>query len=457
MKEKNQNIKLLLDKLKKFIISHRLINRDETVLCAVSGGSDSIAMLHLLAQLRGEIGFKIEVAYINHGLRPEAWKEAEYVRKQAEKLSCPFHLRKADVKTHCEQTGRSIESSARYLRYNLLKDIAAQINAKKIATAHTMDDQAETTLMKIIRGCGLEGLRAMRPIRDGLYIKPLLQFSRTQLQRFLESSSIEYFTDISNFSDEFFRVRVRKKLIPEIERENPGIKNLLCTLAEESSEAVDFLSSIAKDIIHNEIIETDEGFEFEIKKLLSLHTAVASEVMRLLLRRFLPGLEGIYRNHLKEIYKIMHSNKPSSIYMVPGEIIFEKRYEKMLIYRKSDTASPPPSRYELRIDRPGIFTSEELRVNISISKTFPPVFFPVTLRRRRTGDRLARRKKKLKKFLIDRKIPMNIRNWIPLITKGNNILWIYSIYCIADCKDKVRCEPMDKTNPFIQWVNNQNQ
>ncbi|MGV1098162.1 tRNA lysidine(34) synthetase TilS [Thiovibrio sp. JS02] len=216
----------LARRVKKIIRSQNLLVAGERCLVGVSGGPDSMALLHLLAGLAEELSVSLIVAHADHGLRPgEASAEAALVRAAAEGLVCPYVSRALAVKAFAEKEGLSVEHAARTLRYAFFSEMAVKEGASKIAVAHTADDQAEEILLRLLRGAGRAGLAGMVPMRAGLVIRPLLGVAKEELLGYLAACRIPYCLDSSNRERVYLRNRVRLDLLPHLkEHFNPGIE-----------------------------------------------------------------------------------------------------------------------------------------------------------------------------------------------------------------------------------------
>jgi tRNA(Ile)-lysidine synthase len=244
-----------------FIRDRQLITiRDGTVVVAVSGGPDSMCLLHLLARLAGHFHITLVAAYVNHGLRPnETDQEEQLVRHTAEKLHCTFELGTVDVPGYAESHHLSIEHAARILRYDFLDKIATQYRAAKIALAHTADDQAEELLLRLIRGTGRTGLAGMEAMRQERYIRPLLSTPKSRLLDYLQQFNIDYTHDSSNRQRIFLRNRIRLDLLPYLAREfNPNIRQTLLQTANILRDEEELLNDMTELACRDIFLETEE-------------------------------------------------------------------------------------------------------------------------------------------------------------------------------------------------------
>lgn len=238
----------LLDQCRQTIFTHQLFTPRARLLVAVSGGPDSVALLHVLATLRKEWALTLHVAHLDHGLRDTSQGDAAFVRELGTAWQIPTAIERRDVRAICTRAGWSLEDGARRVRYQFLSEVAARYGAQCIALAHTADDQAETVLMRLLRGTGLMGLAAI-PIKRGLeavsweqsreprvwIVRPLLESWRREILAYLTEQRLAVREDATNTDRRFLRNRIRHELLPLLEREyNPNIKRTLTQLAEQS-------------------------------------------------------------------------------------------------------------------------------------------------------------------------------------------------------------------------------
>jgi tRNA(Ile)-lysidine synthase len=223
----------MLSQVQRTIREHRLLDRGDLVLVAVSGGPDSMALLHALWELRERLGVTLEVATVDHGLRPEARAEADRVAERARDLGLAFHLVAVDVRA-ARGVGASLQDAARRARLGALDELAARLGAARIALGHQADDQVETVLFRILRGTGVRGLRGI-PYRRDRFIRPLLDLPRRQVLAYLRRRSIPFCDDPSNADPRFARARLRHRLLPALREENPRVGEALRALAADAA------------------------------------------------------------------------------------------------------------------------------------------------------------------------------------------------------------------------------
>ncbi|OGP35336.1 MAG: tRNA lysidine(34) synthetase TilS, partial [Deltaproteobacteria bacterium GWC2_42_51] len=219
----------MLDKIRKTIKKYRMIDKDETVVVCVSGGIDSVALLHILTGLREEYKLSIIAAHINHRLRGrESDRDEEFVRQLAHNFNVKFVGKRVDTAKFLKR-GDSLQDVARQLRYRFFDEVAQRYNADRIATGHTMDDLAETMIMRFLRGTGLSGLSGIPPVR-GKYIRPLIDISRQEIEKYVSIHGLNFVRDSSNKKVKYLRNRIRLKLMPVLKDYNPKLMTDLARL-----------------------------------------------------------------------------------------------------------------------------------------------------------------------------------------------------------------------------------
>ena len=211
----------MLAKVLQYIKEHNLITPGDLLVAGISGGPDSMALLHILLQLRPRLNFELVAAHLNHGLRPEAAAEEEFVRDYCQARQVPFYSRRVDIEEIAVRDKKSVEEAGRNCRYQYFNELVAQLGGTRIATAHHRDDNAETVLLNIIRGSGIKGLRGIRPV-NGIIIRPLLCVDKNEIETYLAENSVKYCIDLSNYSTDYLRNRIRHNLLPLLEQDyNP--------------------------------------------------------------------------------------------------------------------------------------------------------------------------------------------------------------------------------------------
>lgn len=399
----------MLNKLLKFIRQQEMIAPGDTVVCAVSGGADSVAMLFAFYLMKDKLEIQLEAAHFNHHLRgEESDRDEAFVRELCDRYDIPLHVGSAEVKAG----KKGLEAAARDARYAFLRGLTG-----KIATAHTADDNAETVLMHLIRGTGLKGLGGITPVH-GNVIRPMLNVTRKDVEAFLEEWCLSHIEDSSNESDAFLRNRIRHQIMPLLHRENPKIAENLSQMALRLRKDEEFLSQ-------------ESNFEMQpsVECLKGLHSAQRSRYLETFLKK--SGVKEPEDAHIAQAETLLYSDKPSARASFPGGVTISRNYDRLEVLQESPAWEP------ISLSCPGEVSLPGLRIICSPAEkteNTPDVFTVrpvgnIILRPRKSGDciRLSGGTKSLKKVFIDRKIPASQRAQIPVACDEQGILGVYSI------------------------------
>ena len=397
------------NRLLKFAREQNLITPGDTVICAVSGGADSVAMLFALYLLREKLGITLEAAHFNHNLRgEESLRDETFVRELCARYEIPLHVASGEI--HPGKKG--LEAAARDARYAFLESLPG-----KIATAHTADDNAETILMHLVRGTGLKGLGGIAPQR-GKLIRPMLGITRREVEDFLAEWHLPYVEDSTNETDAFLRNRLRHHVMPLLAAENPRIAENLSQMALRLREDEACLSQLSR-------YETLP----EVETLRTLPSAVRSRM----LERFLKenGVREPEDVHIAQAEALVFSDSPSASAAFPGGVTLSRQYGHLTANPTGEAFTPVTLTCPGSAEAAGIRISCEPAGELAQSEnllTVCPVG-KISIRPRQTGDkiRLSGGSKSLKKLFIDRKIPAADRGRIPVVCDETGILGVYSI------------------------------
>ena len=409
-----------------------MIGGGDTVLVAFSGGADSLSLLVALDMLKEELDFQLAAAHVHHGIRAEsAERDLDFCRSFCEERKIPFYFRRVDAPAYAKEKGESLEEAARHLRYQALFEIAEEAGAKKIAVAHHREDQAETLLFQLIRGSGLRGLSAMRPV-NGPLIRPLLDLTKEEILAFLEEQGLPWCEDETNEEDSGSRAKIRHHVIPALTDVRPdAVTNLVRTAGylgklDESftNEARAWLSENARTegesvfLPVNTFPEDEEAQNYILRETLALYGC---------------GLKDITRKHIEDARELVSKQVGKQV-TLPGNVLFERGYEDIILKKvKEDAqgsreeeqknAALPTFSCRIFPNREGLtFPEKECTKCFDYDK----INAPLCMRTRQEGDLFSTRTgtvKKLKDFLIDAKVPREERDRIPLLADGKNILW----------------------------------
>ncbi|MGS0763223.1 tRNA lysidine(34) synthetase TilS [Syntrophomonas curvata] len=438
----------MLAEVQKYIKEHSLINPGELIIVGVSGGPDSMALLHILASLRPGLGFDLAAAHLNHGLRPEAAAEENFVREYCASRGIAFYSCRLDIGQLARREKKSLEEAGRESRYRYFAELADKLGASRIATAHHQDDNAETVLLNLVRGSGIKGLRGIRPL-NGMIIRPLLCLTRSDIENYLDINSIEYCIDQSNYSTDYLRNRIRHQLLPLLKQDyNPRIMeslNQLAAIAAAENEAME----LETDRWGRDLIKRNAADEIILDTggLGQLHPAY----QRRIIRKVLFALQGERGWDFKDIELVRDlltkSGSSKSLQLKKG--LYVKK-----IYRQLVFGSQPPDQvsFSYKIKVPGQLYIPEIDKAFGFYLLAREDFCPAAgdfyldydkiegelyLRSRRPGDWFypwgMQGRKKIKDFFIDLKVPREEREQVPLLATAGTVygIWGFRISRLA--------------------------
>ena len=470
-------------KVMSFLRLNNLIQPGESIVVGVSGGADSVCLLHILAKWQNEVDIKLHVAHLNHRLRgAESDGDAEYVANLAASLDVPVIVGKRDVADYRSKRNCSVEEAARELRYNFLAKVASDAGARWVAIGHTRDDQVETILMHILRGTGISGLCGLEPCSPfpfchselkaqnlGLVvIRPLLDITRQETLSYCQEHQLRPRFDSSNLSLSFLRNRLRLELLPSLRKYNASVDQALLRLAKIAKDDSSFIEQQALQLWDEVSRQEKEVIYLDRKKFGSLPVALQSRLIRLALDRILGDTRDIEANHTEAIRSL--STKPvGKRILLPHGIICQGEYDELVITSAAKHAQLlsslcpfPPLQGEFPLKVPGETVLPGWKViasivqreaaSLSLRGTFPlprrgrikvrmknrsnlvaefdldKTGTELFVRRRQPGDKFQPlgmdMPKKLQDFMVDAKIPLSWRQHIPLVCSPQQIIWV---------------------------------
>jgi tRNA(Ile)-lysidine synthase len=463
-----------------FIGDNKLLGSRSKVLLAVSGGADSMAMLHAICALqnRGVVDARLACAHINHQLRGEQSDEDEqFVVRQAEKLGLKVSVRRADVRGHARQANLSIETAARELRIESLLDIAAQTGCSRIATAHQKDDNAETIVQRLARGTGIRGLGGIWPVRafgqgDIRFIRPMLAVTRQEVIAYLKERNLQWREDRTNAECTYRRNYIRHRLLPALQADCAG--SLAEQLSDLSRSARGYYVFVCRraDEVWVDSTEFDEGkVILDCAKLLAEAKAVRVELVRRGLTSLGSGQREITQEHYERVLELAEQNTGGRRVELPGGFVARREYGKLFLERtKTDRKTIPTEAVQIEIPGRTAFgryiveakmllrdenetdscfnkdddDSERLIERFDFDKVKPPV----VVRARRDGDRFAplglAAVKKVGKFLTDARATADLRRKVLVVEDCEKVIWLWPIRMSEQAK------VTDRTRRIIQ-------
>ncbi|ERI91472.1 tRNA(Ile)-lysidine synthetase [Clostridiales bacterium oral taxon 876 str. F0540] len=422
-----------------------MFSAGDKVIVAVSGGPDSMCLLHILYSLKEELNIKLYAAHVNHCLRgEEADKDEEYVKEFCRKHDIECFSRKIDINKLAQERGLSSESAGREARYEFFDELLTSLNAQKIALAHNANDQAETVLMRIIRGTGMEGMVGIKPVRENIFVRPIINIRRESIEVYCNENNLSPRIDKSNLENIYARNKVRLELLPYIrDNFNSDIVTSLNRLAETISVDNDYLES--KAFKKYKIYCDNKEQKVIIKKEAFIEAeAILTRVVRLALKDVKGNLKNIEKIHIYDLIELQKLGTGKKI-MLPENIIAYNNYGSIeLVLSENYVNNKEKKEYKLNIGENNYIEQFNMNFSIRVVGTNEKIDFKerdyvkyfdydklkqkITVRSRREGDRFIpfgmKGNKKLKDLFIDLKIPKEQRENIPLICFDDEIAWI---------------------------------
>ena len=454
----------VLDNILSTIHRYSMIESGGRVLVAVSGGPDSVVLLHGLFTLRDDLGVELHVAHMNHSIRgEESDKDAEYVRELSAKMGLGFTVEKADIPQIRKTLHLSEEEAARLVRYEFLERTAAVVGAKYIAVAHTADDQVETVLINLLRGSGLDGISGM-PLVRGLIVRPLINVRRSEVERYVELHDLHPRTDLTNLQPKYTRNRVRLELLPLLRREyNSSVDTAILRLAELARDDVAYMDMAAESSLADTIMERDEtSISLNAVAFVQSPLALRRKMVRMLAGMVRGSIADIGFVHIEDLLRMLDMGKDFR-YDMPGGLYVERRNDALVF--SMTRLSEHPLVYCKVLETPGTTSLPEIslvveseivtgpieakrpRDSMDIVLDYSTVAGEVSVRNWQKGDRIRPLgldgAKKVQDVFVDRKIPRVLRDRIPIIVDEEKVLWVAGLAVSEQSK------VTDETSDFL--------
>ncbi len=434
-----------------FIKKHRLITPQHMLLVAVSGGQDSVCLLHILKGLQVELGIDLHVAHLDHCLRgTESEADARYVAELAKKLGIPVTIGQCDVRAYQKAHRTSMEEAAREVRYNFLSGVAESIGIDRVAIAHTMDDHVETILLHLIRGTGIRGLRGLKARgrwqSDGknlIVVRPLLKVTRDETAAYCAKHRLHPRLDTTNLSLVPMRNGVRLELLPLMKKYNPQVVESLLRTARIADDDIAFLEEEASRLQKKLALKQGKTITLDKQGFLELSPSIQRHLLRLSIEALLGTLRDIEGRHIEEIMKALH--KPAGKrFDLPYGLVFAIDYGQYILGKDPTVLSPfSPLTEEYVLKVPGETAVPGWHIRTSIIKRnqmkpktdaftayldYAAVGKKLTVHPRRRGDRFQplgmKNMKKIGEFMLDARIPRDWRPRIPIVSSSEQIIWV---------------------------------
>jgi tRNA(Ile)-lysidine synthase len=450
----------ILSKVRKTIKKYLMISEGYRILIGLSGGPDSVCLAVILDKLKADFNLSLIAVYIDHGLRPdETEKEKDFCRKFCKDRGIGFIEKSVDAKGYAQERGLNLQEAARELRYQIYEDVAKEIKADAIALGHNANDQAETVLMRLLRGSGRKGLSGIPPVR-GKIIRPLIEIERSDIEAFLsQDMCLNYMTDSSNLKDDYLRNWIRLTIMEELKKKNPSVVKDICRTADIFREEDEYLELIVTKTLMRLISRKDDN---SIQLFLAPLEMIERPILRRALRRAVDAthcLRRITYDHIENIIDLIKNGKAGDRLSLPDNVRVIKDYSVLII-----TTDKPVkiSEYEIHPPCEIFIEGAELELKATWEKDRKDLgdgkfsvlldagnmHFPLKVRSRAEGDYFYPmgfgKRKKLQDFFVDEKVPRDERDRIPIVVSGNDIIWV------AGYRADERFKVTDKTEKYLR-------
>ncbi len=449
----------LLERVSASILRYSLLKGGERVLVGVSGGPDSMCLLHLMHRLKGTFEIDLNSVYVNHNLRPEeVGNEILFCRSLSESLGVDFTVKSIDVRSFANERRLTIQEAARELRYKAFEEAASETGADRVALAHHADDQVETFIMRLLRGAGPKGLAGI-PARRGKFIRPLIDIEKKDIEEFLSSEGIPFVLDSSNLKGDYLRNKIRHSLLPSLREINPNLtETILHTVQILGDDERYFDLLVTKALMKSVSRKTAQKIELFLVPLESMEPVH----LRRLLRRAMEsveGLRGVGFTHVEDITKLIKDGRSGDRLSLPGDIRAIRDYSLLVITSEKPVVL---SEYDLHPDETLAIREAGIAIRAltkgiqrdscdnktSILLDAAGVTFPLKVRPRKAGDFFYPlgfgKRKKLQDFFVDEKVPRDERDRIPIVLSGRDIVWV------AGYRGDNRFRVSDTTERFLR-------
>lgn len=439
----------IVNRFKKNMLENKLINKGDKIVVGLSGGPDSICLLNLLCEIREEFDLDLAAAHINHMIRgEEADKDQEFCRERCFQLGVKFFYKKIDVNEYAKNNGLSSESAGREIRYEFFNEVMNKLEFNKIATAHNANDQAETVLMRLMRGTGLEGLSGIQVIRDNKYIRPILFLNREEVESYCHDIGEEARIDKTNLERIYSRNKIRLDILPYMKKNfNEDIIDTINRMAQLIDKDNEYINKMAEKYYNNVCIEDKEKVIIKKDGFL-LESSIITRIIRKSIYKVGNAKYNVEAKHIEDVIRLQKKST-SKVLNLPNKVIAEnvygdihikravynetkKTYEKCI--NKSDLKDTTIEFGEYLINFDIIINEKKLKFNDnSLIKYFnyDNINNEIKIRFRKDGDRIIpfgmKGSKKLKDIFIDMKVPKEQRDNIPIILFDDNISWVVGV------------------------------
>jgi tRNA(Ile)-lysidine synthase len=450
--------KKLLRTVTQTIEENAMVQPGDSILVAVSGGPDSVALIHILDALAPILSVRLAIAHLNHGLRlQESERDAEFVASLARNLKLPLYLEKKDVRGYRDRHKLSPEEAARQVRYAFFSQVAEKNGFTKIAVGHHLDDNAELVLMFFLRGSGSLGLSGIPPVRGARIIRPLINIQRSEIIEYLDGRNLQYVSDTTNTNRSYLRNKIRHDLIPQLSSTyNPKIVDTLHRLASIARSEESWMRELIEPIFESALVSQHAD---SVRLSLDAVEVIPIAARRRLIRKAIYELKGDLRritfSHIDAVVRLALKGPDTGCIDLPNRIRIQRNHKTLIILkdkqglrsRVNDVNPAVCADYEYRITKPGVVLIKEAGINLKLAEIgieeisdlgcagqrvaffdINKLKFPLVVRNFRPGDRFSplgvAGTQKVKKFFINNKIPKEERAKCPLFVSEGKIVWV---------------------------------
>lgn len=430
------------------MIDSTLIVEGATIIVGFSGGPDSLCLLHALLQIQEPYNLEIVPIHVNHKLRPSADDEAEACCRMCDKWGLECTVYEADCKAMADDLGISTEEAGRYIRYDVFDEVAEDIKSKGtdedkifIALAHNADDQSETVLFRLLRGTGVHGLAGMPEVRASdegyLIIRPLLQVTREEIEKYIKDNNLHPNIDESNFETDYTRNKIRNELIPYLEKNyNPNVKQALRRYAEIADVDDGAITMAAAEAVNDCLVDNEEysALELDITNLKDTSPAINRRIVGIILSALRLETKSNYEL-VVSLMNLIYSENPSAVIDLPNGYKAMREYNKIYFTENTELFESKKANDNLRL-MPQVMMAKEYTPKSDqvyaafdfdeFNKKYPGKVGEIKLRTRQEGDFIAIKggSKKIQDFLVDDKVSKTVRDSILMACIDSEVLWI---------------------------------
>ena len=433
------------------ISQFHMLEPGDRVLLGVSGGPDSVALLHLLQSKAKEYGYTLHVVHVHHMLRPEAETEARYVEQLAAQYAIPFRLYKIDVVQYAQTHKMSLEQAGHAVRFQCFRDVKAYWNINKLALGHHRDDRAESVVLHMIQGCGPDGLCAMPPVdvwdaSDGSkLIRPFAHVSKEKIVQYCIDEGLNYYIDATNLEPGFLRNRIRLELLPQMKQYNPQIAEALVRLQDVCSADLDYLTQQVEQVWARHSVMNTASVQFPAEVFRVQHVALQRRLLRYMYQAWTGNTENLSFLQIEQMRSIAMQYDGTQDVDLANGVKFSRRYNMLYMNAKENQRQniEPVVWYidmqttctiwngTLTIESDVLYDGQNQDA-YTLYADADKLSAQLEIRTRKQGDTIQLSgnggHKSIKKFLIDKKVPKDLRDLLPMVVSKGQIVWVPGIY-----------------------------